>query len=259
MVATTGLVFAGLGHADGVADRRAHRDAGVDAAQRLERGQRVAADVAGHARAGSRAPPCRLEVCGQPAHSTGGRTSGSGAQPARCARGCEHAGLLETGAHQFRREFAQARERTPCPRPSMPSARQFASRSPARALRPRTPVRPMRRSARSSSSGSGQDAPSLSTLASGSDFAHVGVAGAGGDHAEASRRPFSQRLIGAVSRYSFRFASRSSTTAWRRARVRRDHHVLGRVLDEAARRRFGALAEAHRAAGVRQPRGACAR
>ncbi len=46
------LGLAGLGHADGVADRRAHRHGRVHAAQRIEARQGVAADIAGDARAG---------------------------------------------------------------------------------------------------------------------------------------------------------------------------------------------------------------
>ena len=104
------LGLAGLGHADGVADRGSHRHGGVHAAQRIEARQGVAADIAGDARAGR-------------AHRHEGRgVRAAGAQHRRTHQRFrrplivslrtrrQNAGLFESGAHQFGRQFAGARE-----------------------------------------------------------------------------------------------------------------------------------------------------
>ncbi len=204
--------LAGLGHADGVADRRSHRHGRVHAAQRIEACQGVAADIAGDARAGR---AHRHEGRGvRAAGAQHRRTHQRFRRPAALLRARrQNARLFESGAHQLGRQFAGAREEALAL--DLKSERadflfdhrlEFLDHEDAvdrLAIAAQQVVRQRPGGAELQHVGVGQH------------FAHIGVAGAGGDDAEAgvARLPAIDRRL-RRDRPSAR-ASRSITTPWR--------------------------------------------
>ena len=135
------LGFAGLGHADGVADRGAHRHGRVHAAQRIEAGQGVAADIAGDARAGR---AHRHEARGvRAAGAQHRRTHQRFRRPRVVAlrRAAPECRPVRIRRAPVRATIRRRAGRSSCPRPEI-RARGFPFRSPARVPRPRRCGRP---------------------------------------------------------------------------------------------------------------------
>jgi len=117
----------------------------------------------------TRAPEARtamkLEVCGQPAHSTGGRTSGSGVQGAFCALACSTP-AFSNPARTSSGENSPVREKNCLPSALNPRARTSFSITGSNSSTTNTRSTDSQ-NLRSKPSGRGQEAPSLSTLALG--------------------------------------------------------------------------------------------
>ena len=166
---------------------------GVQAAQRIEAAERVAADVPGHARAR-----------GAHRHEARG-VRAAGAQHRRAHQRLRRPAIVAAArgsstpafsnpARTISGENSPARGKNSLPSTLMPSARDFLFDHRLE-LFDHEHAFDRRAMRRSRPSGSGQEAPSLSTLAFGQHFAHVGIAGAGSDDAERLVSPVSQRLM----------------------------------------------------------------
>ena len=245
------LGLTGLGHADGVADRRTHRHGGVNAAQRIEARQGVAADIAGDTRAGR-------------AHRHEGRgVRTTGAQHRRTHQRFrrpliislqtrrQNAGLLEAGAHQLGRQLAGTRkeafafdlktERADFLFDHRLELLDHEDAIDRLAIAAQQVIRQRPGGAE------------LQHVGVGKHFAHIGVAGARRDDAETgiALLPTIERGFGEI-RLQLRLALDHHAMA--RPRIGRDHDVLRRLLDKSTWRRHFAIADRHRTAGVRQPR-----
>src|SRR5664280_1500715 len=245
------LGLAGLGHADGVADRRPHRHGGVNAAQRIEAGQRVAADIAGDTRAGRayRHESRGVRAAGAQHRRTHQRFRRPLIISLQTRR--QNAGLLEAGAHQLGRQLAGTRkeafafdlksERADFLFDHRLELFDHENAIDRLAIAAQQVIRQRPGGAK------------LQHVGVGKHFAHIGVAGAGRDDAEAGVAflPAIERGLGEIG-FQLGLALDHQSVAW--PRIGRDHDILRRLLDERTRRRHFAIADRHRTAGVRQPR-----
>ena len=195
---------------------------------------------------------------GQPGHSTGGRASGS-ASAASLSTGLsvralrQRTGLDEPGADDLGGELADARE--------VPLALDRDAQRPHLGLDERLQLLddqdPLHRLAEAAHQvpRQGVGDAQLEHAGAGGDLLHVGVGRPERDHAEVRAPPLpADQLRGLEPGPQPGLALDEQRVA--QAGVDREHDVLGRILDEAARRVLLALSDAHQAARVREARGA---
>ena len=223
------------------------------ALQRLERRQRVAADVSDHARLDGAQRHVGAHVrAARTQHRRAHERFGLGrlALDAPQCRGLrQNAGLDQSRAYDLGRELADARE--------VPLAVGPDAQRPHRGLDERLQLLdhqdPLDRRAEAAHQvfRQGVGDTQLQYAGAGGDLLHVGVGRSERDHAEVRALPLpADQLRGLEPGRELRLALDDERMA--QARMDREHHVLGGILEEAAGGVLLALPGAYQAARVRQ-------